>query len=61
VKAIDDERMLVAFGIAPGSKVSLTLDHGADVEDGAADFPRSNHHFIGDGSGCPIGLCQTQP
>ncbi len=32
VKAVDDERMLVEFGIPPGSKVGVTLDGGNHAE-----------------------------
>lgn len=63
VKAIDDKRMLVAFGIPPGSKVNVTLDAGAGAgaEEAAQAFPRGNDGANGNGSGCPIGLRQTRP
>ena len=32
VKAVEDERMLVEFGVPPGSKVGVTLDSGKPVE-----------------------------
>jgi hypothetical protein len=32
VKAVEDERMLVEFGVPPGSKVGVTLDSGKTVE-----------------------------
>jgi hypothetical protein len=31
VKAVEDDRMLVEFGIPPGSKVGVTLDAGVQV------------------------------
>lgn len=57
VKAVDDEHMLVAFGIPQGSTVNVTLDHGAGVDDDAADYPAA---VMGNSSGRSIGLCQTQ-
>lgn len=32
VKAVDDERILVAFGIQPGANVNVTLEPGADAD-----------------------------
>lgn len=61
VKAIDDERMLVAFGIPPGSKVNVTLDSESGMEEDAKAYPRGNHGCNADGSACPIGLRQTRP
>ncbi len=32
VKAVEDERMLVEFGVPPGSKVGVTVDSGTQEE-----------------------------
>ena len=61
VKAVDDKRMLVAFGIAPGAKVIVTLEAGGEVEEDANAFPGASHGADRHGSRCPIGLCQTEP
>jgi hypothetical protein len=59
VKAVDDARMLVAFGIPSGTKVNVTLEAGACIEDDAQAFPDAYPAPHVHGSGCPIGLCQT--
>jgi hypothetical protein len=61
VKAIDDEGMLLAFGIPPGSRVNVTLDSGGGVEAETKAFPIGNRGANAGGSGCAIGLCQTRP
>jgi Fe2+ transport system protein FeoA len=61
VKAVDEERMLVAFGIPPGSKVNVTLDAGAGVEDDAKAYTRGNDSADSGGFAGPIGLRQTRP
>jgi len=60
VKAVADERMLVAFGIPRGAKVNLMLEAGVDLETHAmavtiddAGRPQEMH-------GGSTGLCQTR-
>jgi hypothetical protein len=60
VKAIDDERMLLAFGIAPGAKVNVILYAGVGDEAAAKAFPWASGGVDANESGCPIGLCQTR-
>ena len=60
VKAVDDEHMLLAFGIQPGSRVKVTLDAGAGVSEAAIASPLADDAANPDRSGCPIGMCQTQ-
>jgi hypothetical protein len=59
VKAVDDERMLVSFGIPPGSKVDVTLDAGHGPGDDACEFRESGADAEEEDAQCPIGLCQT--
>jgi hypothetical protein len=47
LKAIDDERMLVAFGVTPGSKVNATIDAAAGLEGDAKGFSRGNDGAYG--------------
>ncbi len=61
VKAVDDARMLVAFGIPTGSKVNVTLEAGCGVKDDAYALPAPHGGDRPHGSDYPIGLCQTQP
>lgn len=61
VSAVEEARMLVAFGIQPGSTVNLALERGTGVEDDANACPRGYRRIYENGAGCPIGLCQTQP
>ena len=60
VKAVDDERVLVVFGIPPGSKVNVTLEAGAAVEADAQARPREYDGANGDGCGRLIGLSQIR-
>lgn len=60
VTAIDAGRMLLVFGIPPGTKVSVTLEAGPAIEDGT-----EAHAAASDGAGrfdgpCAIGLRQTR-
>jgi hypothetical protein len=59
VKAVDEDRMLVSFGIPAGSKVNVTLDAEPGFGDDASDFPETGDDAEGDDAECPIGLCQT--
>jgi Fe2+ transport system protein FeoA len=59
VKAIDDKRMLVAFGITPGSKVNVTIDAGAGVEEDAKAFQPGNDGAYGDSSGFPLDFARS--
>jgi hypothetical protein len=61
VKAVEDARMLVAFGIPSGSTVNVTLEPGAGAEDDAKTAPSGYRRIYENGAGSPIGLCQTQP
>ena len=61
VKAIDDGRMLVAFGIPSGAKVNVTLEAGAGLKTEAKAFSSANRGAGSDDSAYAIGLCQTQP
>lgn len=60
VKAIDDERMLLAFGIPPGTRVNLTLESSAGVDEPAKTFPGTNHAAVRAAAEGHIGLCQTR-
>ena len=62
VKAVDDERMLAAFGIQPGSNVSVTLEPGAGEEDeaDAEILPREYASAYVDDFGASIGLRQIR-
>ena len=61
VKAVEDARMLVAFGIPSGSTVNVTLEPGAGAEEDAKTAPSGYRRIYENGAGSPIGLCQTQP
>ena len=61
VKAVDDARILVAFGIPSGSTVNVTLEAGTGVEEDAQTVPSPYRGAQKHGAACPIGLCQTQP
>ena len=62
VKAIEDRRMLIAFGIPPASKVKMkvTLDTSDRVEVDAKISPRGDLGVAAGRSGLSIGLCQTR-
>ena len=60
VKAVDDERVLVVFGIPPGSKVNVTLEAGAAFEADAQACPREYDGANGGGPGRLIGLSQIR-
>jgi len=59
VRAVDEERMLVAFGIAPGAKVNVTLETASGTDEDTRAVPRHNQGAAPCGGGCPVGLCQT--
>jgi Fe2+ transport system protein FeoA len=61
VEAVNDKRMLVTFGITPGSKVHVTIDSEASVEKDANDFQREDDDAYEDRSGYAIGLRETRP
>ena len=61
VKAVEDARMLVAFGVPSDTTVNVTLKPGAGVEDDANAYQGAYRRIYENGVGCPIGLCQTQP
>ncbi len=60
VKAIDDTRMLLAFGIQPGTRVNVTLEavHDVDEDSKARSWAQDGHG--GERSGDRIGICQTR-
>ena len=60
VKAVDDARMLLAFGIPTGSKVNVRLEPGAGIDDSANAVPDAPRGDNENDSGYPVGLCQTQ-
>lgn len=61
VKAVEDARMLVAFGVPTDTTVSVTLEPGAGAEEDTNTGRGAYRRFYENGVGCPIGLCQTQP
>jgi Fe2+ transport system protein FeoA len=61
VEAVNDRRMLVTFGITPGSRVNVTIDAGAGFEEDAQDFPREEIDANEDRFGCAIGFRETRP
>lgn len=60
VKAIDDTRMLIAFGIQPGSKVHVTLEATNGAEDSFRFRSPAGLRAFEDSPGCHIGICQTR-
>jgi len=60
VKAVDDRRMLVAFGILPGSKVCVTLEEGGGEVDALNTATRADPLAAEASAASPIGLCQTR-
>ena len=61
VKAVEDARMLVAFGVPTDTTVSVTLEAGAGTEEDANAGRGAYRRIYENGVGCPVGLCQTQP
>ncbi|MFA5914498.1 MAG: hypothetical protein WC830_13170 [Burkholderiales bacterium] len=60
LKALEDERMLVAFGVARGSSVEVTLEADAEPHRHALAAVSA---FSGEGRetyACPVGLCQMR-
>ena len=60
VKAVDDEHMLVTFGIQPGSNVCVTLEPGCDEEDEGGASLAEYDDPCSDACGCSIGLRQIR-
>lgn len=60
VIAVEDARMLVAFGISSGSTVKLTIETGARAEEDAPAGAGAYRRIHENGVGYPVGLCQTQ-
>jgi len=62
VKAIDAGRMLLVFGIPPGSRVNVTLEAGPALDEGTeALFERAFDSANPDGGTSAVGLRQTLP
>jgi len=61
VKAIENARLLLEFGIPSGTSVNVTLEARARSQDDASAPVRGYRRRYENGAGCPIGLCQTAP
>jgi len=59
VKALDNGRLLVAFGVAPGARVNVTLDAGTVAEGDTEAIAAAHRDAVRESSRGPIGLCQT--
>ena len=61
VKAIEDARLLLEFGIPSGTIVNLTLEAGMRGEHDASAPVRGYRRAYENGVGHPVGLCQMPP